>query len=131
MSWHAVRIGRSSSMILQRPQIASIVLPRPGKISEKHYRTMTLLPRTRLFRLHLLTFLLLGISCLSSNRSDAAVEGRNDPDNRATFWLESSLKRVFPTTEPGSTNLHLLAARQSKTAFQVCLQNRRTAPLFV
>jgi hypothetical protein len=52
-------------------------------------------------------------------------------ENRPNFWLETSLKRVFPTTLPGSTNLHLIAARQSKTAFQACLQNCCTKPLFV
>ncbi len=45
------------------------------------------------------------------------------------FWLESPLQRVFPRTEPGSTNLHLLAARHSRISFQVCLKNRRTDAL--
>ena len=63
--------------------------------------------------------------------SAADDEARSDADNRATFWLESSLKRIFPTTGPGSTNLHLLAARGSKAAFQACLQNRRAQPLYV
>jgi hypothetical protein len=54
-----------------------------------------------------------------------------DADAPATFWLETSLTRVFPTTPPGSMNLRLLSARGSKTAFQACLQNRRTQPLYV
>src|SRR5205814_4830950 len=56
---------------------------------------------------------------------------RADANGRASFWLETSLKRVFPTSEPGSTNLNLIAARQSKIAFQACFQNRRAEPLFV
>src|SRR5665213_203088 len=41
-----------------------------------------------------------------------------------TVWLETSLKRVFMQTEPGSTNLNLLAPRNGKIAFQVCMRNR-------
>jgi hypothetical protein len=61
----------------------------------------------------------------------AAEPASNDPDNRATFWQETSLKRVFPTTAPGSPDLHLLAVRQTRTAFQAFLQNLRADPLFV
>jgi hypothetical protein len=52
-----------------------------------------------------------------------------------SFWLESSLKRIFPATEPpegvAPKNFHLLAARQSRIAFQACLRNLSTDPLFV
>lgn len=40
------------------------------------------------------------------------------------IWLESSLKRIFPASPAGSTNLNLLAARNGKIAFQVGLRNR-------
>src|SRR3569833_404884 len=82
-------------------------------------------PRGRSHRgIFLLFFALLISTSLYAN--DEAPPVRN-----ANFWLETSLKRIFPTTQPGSTNLHLLVARQSKTAFQACLQNCTTQPLFV
>jgi hypothetical protein len=75
----------------------------------------------------LLGFLLAFIMVMSS----AGENGQLDPDGRGVFWLESSLKRVFPASMPGSTNLNLLAARQSKIAFQVCMRNLGSNPLFV
>ncbi len=50
------------------------------------------------------------------------------PGASAACWLESSLKRVFPVSAPGTTNLHLLAARNSRIAFQACVQNRGPQP---
>src|SRR3954469_3829849 len=45
------------------------------------------------------------------------------------LWLETSLKRVFPNTEPGSSQLKLLAARNGTISFQACLRNNRIWPL--
>ena len=87
----------------------------------------TSMTRVRTFRRILLLF----IAALVSSSVSAEEEAKSDMDGRANFWLETSLRRVFPTSAPGSTNLHLSAARQSKTAFQACLQNRSTLPLFV
>ena len=56
-------------------------------------------------------------------------DGKSGPN--IAFWLESSLKRIFPASPPGTTNLSLLAARNSRLAFQACLQNRRVHPLAV
>jgi hypothetical protein len=61
----------------------------------------------------------------------SAADFASDPEDRVAFWLETSLKRVFPTSAPGSTNLHLLAARNTRNAFQACLQNRSTRALYV
>lgn len=47
------------------------------------------------------------------------------------FWLGTSLERIFPTTEAGNATLHLLAARNSRVAFQACLQNRGTDAISV
>jgi hypothetical protein len=44
---------------------------------------------------------------------------------RFVFWLETSLKRVFPQSSPGAGELDLLAARNSKIAFQTCFRNER------
>jgi hypothetical protein len=48
---------------------------------------------------------------------------------RTSYWLESSLKRVFPATAPGSATLQVLAARNSRTSFQACVRNDRAQPL--
>ncbi|MFO1498198.1 MAG: DUF4091 domain-containing protein [Verrucomicrobiota bacterium] len=77
------------------------------------------------------TLLCLAVVLLNSLGPRAADSAHTDTDNGAAFWLETSLKRVFPATPPGSMHLRLLAARNSKTAFQACLQNRRTQPLYV
>jgi hypothetical protein len=47
----------------------------------------------------------------------------------AAFWLDTSLRRVFPASQAGTTNLTLLAARNGRIAFQACVQNRRGSPL--
>jgi hypothetical protein len=48
---------------------------------------------------------------------------------RTSSWLESSLKRVFPATAPGSATLELLAARNGRASFQACARNDRVQPL--
>ena len=50
-----------------------------------------------------------------------------DKKANMAVWLESSLKRVFPHSPAGSTNLSLLTARNARIAFQVCIQNRGTS----
>lgn len=43
------------------------------------------------------------------------------------FWLETTLKRVYPTSAPGdSTRLDMLAARNEKVSFQACFRNGKT-----
>jgi hypothetical protein len=54
-----------------------------------------------------------------------------DGKPRAAYWLDTSLERIFPTSEAGTTNLSLLAARNSKVAFQVGLKNLRADALYV
>ena len=51
------------------------------------------------------------------------------PKGNVAFWLATSLKRIFPSSEPGDANLELLAARNSRISFQACLKNRRTDEL--
>ena len=48
---------------------------------------------------------------------------------RTSYWLESSLKRVFPATAPGSATLEILAARNGRASFQACARNDRVQPL--
>src|SRR6478609_2374913 len=55
------------------------------------------------------------------------LEGEKTPT--VSLWLESSLKRVFPNTEPGSSKLELLAPRNGTISFQACVREVRPAPL--
>src|SRR5688500_3839459 len=42
------------------------------------------------------------------------------------FWLESSLKRVYPTSPPGgAAPLPLVTARNARLSFQACFRNDR------
>jgi hypothetical protein len=73
---------------------------------------------------------LLGFSSfVAAEGSSLIVQANGKP--QVAFWLESSLKRIFPTTTPGSTNLALVAARNSRVAFQVGLQNQNENALYV
>lgn len=49
-----------------------------------------------------------------------------------TFWLESSLKRVYPTSLAGDNGaIRLLTPRNARQSFQACLRNDRTWPIDV
>ncbi len=49
-----------------------------------------------------------------------------------TFWLESSLKRVYPTSPAGDKRaIRLLTPRNARQSFQACLRNDRTWPIDV
>jgi hypothetical protein len=56
-------------------------------------------------------------------------DGKRGPS--VALWLETSLKRVFPASPAGTTNLQLLAARNGRIAFQACLKNRWATQLDV
>jgi hypothetical protein len=47
----------------------------------------------------------------------------NAQGGKVECWLESSLKRVFPLSTSGSTNLDMLTARNATVSFQVCVRN--------
>lgn len=48
---------------------------------------------------------------------------------KVSYWLESSLKRVFPATPPGAVAPGLLVARNGRASFQACVRNDRVRPL--
>ena len=82
--------------------------------------------------------ILLGMVLLAFYRAPAATNQLSVPlilqpegkaDASVASWLESSLKRVFPASPAGTTNLSLLAARNGRIAFQACVRNRRGSPL--
>ena len=69
-----------------------------------------------------------GSAVVQVSRSPLIV---GDSKSSVAFWLDTSLKRIFPTTEPSGTNLSLLAARNSRISFQACAQNRGTAATYI
>jgi hypothetical protein len=55
----------------------------------------------------------------------------NGTGPHVSSWLKTSLERVFLGSTPGTADLSLLAARNSKVAFQACVRNDRVKPLKV
>ena len=75
----------------------------------------------------------LGVLGLHAPAVAAAAEAAGDAHaqsierNGVEFWLETSLKRIYPNSPPGSAQpLQLLAARNQKLSFQVCFANHQT-----
>ncbi|WP_319586208.1 DUF4091 domain-containing protein [uncultured Desulfobulbus sp.] len=53
-------------------------------------------------------------------------------NSKMLFWLESSLKRVYPTSKPGrNQTITISSARNSKVSFQACVRNQRSLPLTI
>ena len=58
------------------------------------------------------------------------VEPDGKPGSSVKFWLESSLKRVFLTSEPGSAaSPKLTVPRNGQVSFQACVRNDRSSAL--
>lgn len=96
----------------------------------------------KLTRRNALKSLALGAGALacgvSSTEADAkmtsnpGVASKAIQQNEVKFWLETSLKRVFPNSPEGSAvPLHLLAARNERISFQACVRNLKTASILV
>src|SRR4051812_17117327 len=71
---------------------------------------------------------------LTASRADDPVAAKPivveaKDGGRTSYWPESSLKRVFPATAPGSATLELLAARDGRASFQACARNDGVQPL--
>jgi hypothetical protein len=78
--------------------------------------------------LDFLAFSILRLSGEQAPKSNALVV-QSGKGGSVAVWLETSLKRIFPASGPGSTNVSLLAARNTKVSFQVCFRNERVQPL--
>jgi hypothetical protein len=52
-----------------------------------------------------------------------------ESEGGVAIWLESSLTRVYPRSKPRWHSVRLLAARNSRVAFQVCYRNDRAHPI--
>jgi hypothetical protein len=65
-------------------------------------------------------------------KSPIFVERAADSRERLAFWLETSLKRVFPTSPVGdSSALTLISARNARLSFQACYRNESTRAVTV
>ena len=74
----------------------------------------------------------LGLGAL--DKVEAATERpvKSIERNEMKFWLETSLKRVFPNSPPGDAGpLRLLAARNERVSFQACLRVLKTTAVRV
>jgi hypothetical protein len=56
------------------------------------------------------------------------VVALDEKDGRAEFWLESSLRRVYPGTKSGADAPGLLSPRRARIAFQACIRNESETP---
>jgi hypothetical protein len=74
--------------------------------------------------------LLLSSSPVRASEGPVVIEPDGVPGPKAYFWLETSLKRIFPTDEPGgSRRLEILAPRNGRVSFQAVVRNWRPHPL--
>jgi len=77
-------------------------------------------------KLHLRRLLSIAFAlCLAGQTAEADVPAKTAKvgGTQVSFWLESSLKRIFTVSEPGSAELQLIAPRNGKCSFQVGVRN--------
>jgi len=89
-----------------------------------------------LFKVLLILAVVVSFGTVMAEEEDMTGVLRIEPDGvpgpHVLFWLESSLKRVYPGSEPGSNEpLNLITARNRSISFQACLRNNRAQPLGV
>lgn len=85
--------------------------------------------------------LALGAGALACGLPEAEADTKMTTDTKASkailrenarFWLETSLRRVFPNSPEGSAEpLTVLAARNERMSFQACVRNLRTGSIVV
>ncbi|WP_428306206.1 DUF4091 domain-containing protein [Lacipirellula sp.] len=69
----------------------------------------------------------IALAAASADRAGAPLEKEG-----VKFWTETSLKRIFPNTEPGSAaELHLTSARNAQLSFQLAFRNLRDCSIRV
>lgn len=67
-----------------------------------------------------------GVAAAAAEVADAAAANPLERDN-VQFWLETSLKRVYPNSAAGDAGpLKLLSARNQRLSFQACFGNGKT-----
>ena len=84
-----------------------------------------------MMRLRMLLVVCLILTGFQAALAEPMVTKAND-GGTVTFWLETSLNRVYPRSEPGDkTELEILTARNRQVSFQACLRNMRDKGLQV
>jgi hypothetical protein len=71
----------------------------------------------------------LSLGVQAENRGPAGDTPRREAiqKNEIKFWLETSLKRVYPNSPPGNAQLSpLLTARNARLSLQACFRNEKT-----
>lgn len=67
-----------------------------------------------------------GLHTAIAEQGPLVIEPDGKPGPNVAFWLETSLKRVFPASPPSMLRtLTLITARNRHISFQACLANRR------
>src|SRR5215211_5883610 len=75
-----------------------------------------------------IAFFSLYTSAVAAPAPRLATLGKEDKPTVA-LWLDTSLNRIFPNTQPADASLKLLAPRNARIAFQACLRNNRISRL--
>ena len=73
-----------------------------------------------------------GTAALAAATSNDARGGAPLEQHGVKFWSETSLKRIFPNSAPGSAaTLELTTARNAQLSFQVCFRNLKDCSIRV
>jgi hypothetical protein len=67
--------------------------------------------------------------CADETAKENPIVAATEGGGRVSYWLQSSLQRVFPAARPGRASLTVLAARNGRVSFQACIRNDRMEPL--
>lgn len=87
-------------------------------------------PCTLLFLTALVLIACSGATLAEPVKGPVVVQRSGAPGSKVAVWLETSLKRVFPRSDPGPrTALELATPRNARLSFQVCYQNQSTDAL--
>jgi hypothetical protein len=74
--------------------------------------------------------IILALALPATAQKPLVVNPDNKPGLKVLFWLESSLKRVYPKSAPGdAAPLEIIAPRNGQVSFQACLRNGRPLEL--
>jgi hypothetical protein len=74
-----------------------------------------------------LTFLGAPFKSIGATANLKSDELSYDTSSQLRFWLETSLKRIYPNSQPGEKmSLKIIAAKNERVSFQACVRNFST-----
>src|SRR3954465_201242 len=109
--------GDTSRFVVRRPTAANILLNAMGTRMSNRNRAGF---RAKAGGSFVLIALLFTRATMADEPKLVRLGKEKEPT--VALWLETSLKRVFPNTDPGLPQIKLLAARNGKISFQACLR---------